>query len=191
MTAKDSSRAKRLIWIDLEMSGLEPESDVILEAAVIITDSALNTVIEWESWVVHQPDDILDNMDAWNKRMHGNSGLIDRCRSSTNSAAKVERDIIKELSKYIDKKSSPMCGNSICQDRRFLARYMPKLEDFFHYRNFDVSSFKIAAQMYYPDLMQTIKQQKESSHQALDDIRASIREMLFYREHMLVKPEQE
>ena len=191
MTIKSSSRGGRLIWIDLEMSGLDPDADVILEAALIVTNSAMNTVMEWESWVVHQPDSILDNMDAWNTRMHGNSGLIESCRSSSSSAEKVERDIIKQLSKYVDKKASPMCGNSVCQDRRFLARHMPKLEDYFHYRNLDVSSFKIVAQLYYPELAEEVKQQKDASHQALDDIRASIREMMFYRERMLMPAPEE
>lgn len=177
-------RAERLIWIDLEMSGLDPDADVILEAAVIVTDAALTTVAEWAPWVLYQPEAILENMDAWNTRTHTQSGLVGRCRASSLTAAGVERMIIKALKKVVDKKASPMCGNSICQDRRFLARHMPELEAYFHYRNFDVSSFKIAAQLYYPEVAAEVKGQKPSCHQALDDIRASIDELRFYRDRI-------
>lgn len=179
---------ERLIWIDLEMSGLDPDNDMILEAAVIITDGELNEVVEWPPWAIHQPDSILDNMDAWNMKTHGESGLIERCRQSALSAAAAEREIIKALEKHVKKQSSPMCGNSICQDRRFMARHMPALEAYFHYRNFDVSAFKIAAQLYYPAIAEEIKGKKPASHQALDDIRASIEEMRLYRGRMLVAP---
>lgn len=187
-SAKKDTPPTRLIWIDLEMSGLVPEEDVILEAAIILTDAQLNVVQEWTPWVVHQPDKILDGMDKWNTRTHTESGLIEKCRQSTLSVGAVERAMLKELKKHLDKRASPMCGNSICQDRRFMARHMPLLEDFFHYRNFDVSAFKIAAQMYYPALAAEIKGKKPASHQALDDIRASIEEMKFYRRHMLLPP---
>lgn len=188
--ASSSPLPPRLIWIDLEMSGLQPEQDVILEAAIIITDVQLNPLLEWEPWVIHQPDSVLDGMDKWNTRTHGDSGLIDRCRASTLSVAAAERAILKALGKHLSAQSSPMCGNSICQDRRFLAKHMPKLEAFFHYRNFDVSAFKIAAQLYYPHLADEVKSQKSSSHQALDDIRASIDEMKFYRQRMLLPQER-
>ncbi|MCH9704808.1 MAG: oligoribonuclease [Proteobacteria bacterium] len=178
----------RFIWIDLEMSGLDPQRDVILEAAIIITDWQLNTVLEVDPWVIHQPDAILDNMDSWNTRTHTKSGLIERCRKGTDDVASVERRIIKMLKKHVPKQASPMCGNSICQDRRFMANYMPDLEAYFHYRNFDVSAFKIATQIYYPQVAQAIKSQKPSAHQALDDVRASINEMRYYREHILLPP---
>ena len=186
--AKDAPPPDRLVWVDLEMTGLVPEKDVILEAAVILTDRELNIVREWEPWVVHQPDAILDGMDKWNTRTHSESGLIDKCRASKLSVAAAERAIIKELKQHVDKHRSPMCGNSICQDRRFMARHMPLLEDYFHYRNFDVSAFKIAAQLYYPKLFAEVKGKKPASHQALDDIRASIEEMKFYRRQMLLPP---
>ena len=178
-----SSQAKlqktRLIWTDLEMSGLNPDSDVVLEAAFIITDGRLETVAEATPWVIHQPDSVLDNMDSWNMRTHGESGLIDRCRRSPLSAAGAEREILEFLRKHVGEGDSPMCGNSICQDRRFMARHLPEVEKFFHYRNLDVSSFKIAARLYAPSLLEDWKK-PPSRHQALDDIRDSIAEMRHY-----------
>lgn len=171
------------------MSGLNPDADAILEVAIVITDRQLNVVDEAE-WVVHQADSVLDGMDAWNTKTHTASGLIDRCRAAspdTDSEKQVERAVIKFIKQYVKKNESPMCGNSICQDRRFLWRRMPKLEAYFHYRNFDVSSFKIAAQYYYPALFEQIKTDKaDAMHRALDDTRASIDEMKFYRDNMLV-----
>ena len=181
----------RLIWIDLEMSGLSPEKDKILEVALIITDNRLNVLAESEEWAVFQPDEVLDGMSAWNLRTHGESGLIDRCRAAQQQEAQVERAAIKFLGKWAGKGVSPMCGNSICQDRRFLARHMPALERYFHYRNFDVSSFKIAAQLRHPALAQQVKEGKRATHQAMDDIRASIDEMRLYIDNMLVAPEAE
>ena len=162
------------------MSGLNPTRDVILEAAIIITDARLNTVVESSSWVVQQPDAVLNNMDSWNTRTHSESGLIERCRQSNQSESDVEHSILKFLKPQVMKKHSPMCGNSICQDRRFLANRMPLLEDYFHYRNFDVSSFKIATQLFYPAVAKKIKNNKPSGHQALEDIRSSIAEMREY-----------
>lgn len=189
MHDKKEQRMERLVWIDLEMSGLNPDADVILEAAVIVTDLRFELIKEWEPWVVHQPDSVLDNMDLWNTETHTQSGLISRCRQSADSAADVERKVINALKNYVNKRESPICGNSICQDRRFLARHMPALEDYFHYRNLDVSSFKIIANMYYPALAQQIKGKKPATHKALDDIRASIEEMRFYCRNMLVPPQ--
>ena len=170
----------RLIWIDLEMSGLNPEKDRVLEVAAIITDARLNILAESEPWVVHHPDSILDGMDSWNSRTHTDSGLIERCRRSTLDEATVEKATLKFLKAHVKPGASPMCGNTICQDRRFLASHMPKLEKFFHYRNFDVSSFKIAAQLLRPELAQRVKDSKPAEHQALLDIRASIDEMRLY-----------
>ncbi len=177
----------RLVWVDLEMSGLLPLHDVILEAAFIITDGNLNTIVESETWAVHQPDTILNHMDKWNTEVHGRSGLTERCRESTVDTAQCERSILKFLKKYVEAGRSPICGNSICQDRRFLAQHMPKVEKFFHYRNFDVSSFKIAAQLFHPKLTKS-KNDDKDAHQALHDIRESILEMRFYLDNMLRPP---
>ena len=174
------------------MSGLMPHQDHILEVALIITDSHLNILAESDSWAISQPDSILDNMDTWNSRVHGESGLIERCRNSTQSVADVENIALKFLKKWAKKHQSPMCGNSICQDRRFLAQYMPELESYFHYRNFDVSAFKIAAQLWHPKLAQNIKNNKKAAtHEAMADIRASIDEMQFYFDNMLASSPEE
>ncbi|OGV72635.1 MAG: oligoribonuclease [Methylophilales bacterium RIFCSPHIGHO2_02_FULL_57_10] len=172
-----------LIWIDLEMSGLLPESDVILELAVVITDANLNTLAESPVLVVHQSDAVLDGMDAWNKSTHGKSGLIDKVKASTLSESEAEAQMIEFLQQYIPAGKSPMCGNSICQDRRFLARCMPKLESYFHYRNLDVSVFKELARRWKPKVYDGFK--KASNHTALADILESIEELKYYREHFI------
>lgn len=172
-----------LIWIDLEMSGLLPESDVILELAVVITDANLNTLAESPVLVVHQSDAVLDGMDAWNKSTHGKSGLIDKVKASTLSESEAEAQMIEFLQQYVPAGKSPMCGNSICQDRRFLARCMPKLESYFHYRNLDVSVFKELARRWKPKVYDGFK--KASNHTALADILESIEELKYYREHFI------
>jgi oligoribonuclease len=172
-----------LIWIDLEMSGLQPDSDRILEMAIIVTDVHLNTIAESPVLVVHQSDEVLDGMDAWNKGTHGKSGLIDKVKASTMTEAEAEEKMIEFLKLYVPASKSPMCGNSICQDRRFLARYMPKLEAYFHYRNLDVSVFKELARRWRPKLYDGFK--KASSHTAMADIIESIEELKYYREHFL------
>lgn len=177
----------RLVWTDLEMSGLSPKRDVILEAAFIITDGDFNTIAESDSWAVSQPDFVLDHMDKWNTETHTKSGLIERCRQATMNVGKCEQAIIKFLKKHAESGRSPMCGNSICQDRRFFAAHMPKVEKFFHYRNFDVSTFKIAAQLFHPHLAKT-KGDDEDAHQALHDVRESILEMRFYLAKLMLPP---
>jgi len=172
-----------LIWIDMEMSGLLPDSDVILELAVIVTDVHLNTIAESPVLVVHQPDSVLDGMDSWNKSTHGKSGLIDKVKASTLTEAEAEAQMIEFLKQYVPAGKSPMCGNSICQDRRFLARYMPKLEAYFHYRNLDVSVFKELARRWRPKLYDGLK--KANSHTAMADILESVEELKYYREHFL------
>lgn len=180
-TAPDRAKT-RLIWTDLEMSGLNPEADKVLEAAFIITDGGLNIVAEAEPWAIAQPDAVLDGMDDWNRRTHGESGLVDRCRASKLSEEAASAEIIAFLEKHTARGESPMCGNSICQDRRFMVRHLPKVEEFFHYRNFDVSSFKIAMHLYAPTVLDSFAK-PESAHQALSDIRDSIDEMRFYLNH--------
>lgn len=172
-----------LIWLDMEMSGLVPDKDVILEVAVVITDVHLNTVAESPVLVVHQSDAVLDGMDDWNKKHHGKSGLIERVKASNYDEAQVEEELIAFIKKYVPKGKSPMCGNSICQDRRFMARYMPKLEDYFHYRNLDVSVFKELAKRWRPVLYNGFK--KVSKHEALSDIYESIDELKYYRDCFL------
>jgi oligoribonuclease len=172
-----------LIWIDLEMSGLDTTSDVIIEIATVVTDSELNTLAEGPVHAIHQSDEILNGMDEWNTRQHGNSGLTERVKNSTVNEAEAERQTIEFLRQYVPAKASPMCGNSICQDRRFLARCMPELEAYFHYRNLDVSSLKELAKRWSPEVFKGFS--KQSSHLALDDIRDSIDELKYYREHFL------
>lgn len=172
-----------LIWIDLEMSGLDTSRDVIIEIATVVTDSELNTLAEGPMLAIHQSDDTLKGMDEWNTRQHGNSGLTERVKNSTVNEAEAERQTIEFLRQYVPAKASPMCGNSICQDRRFLARCMPELEAYFHYRNLDVSSLKELAKRWAPTVFKGFS--KQSSHLALDDVRDSIDELKFYREHFL------
>ena len=173
----------RLIWIDLEMSGLKPDSDRILEVALVVTDHALETIAQSPVYVVHQDDRVLDGMDAWNTATHGRSGLIDKVKAATATEADVEAAALAFLGEHVPQKASPMCGNSICQDRRFLARSMPALEDWFHYRNLDVSTLKELARRWKPELMKGIP--KEGKHEALADILESIDELRYYREHFL------
>jgi oligoribonuclease len=172
-----------LIWIDLEMTGLIPDTDVIIEIATIVTDSNLNTLAEGPVIAIHQSDQILSGMDEWNTRQHGQSGLTQRVKDSVTNAAEAERETIDFLRQWVPAGQSPICGNSICQDRRFLARYMPELEAYFHYRNLDVSSLKILAQRWNPAVLKGVK--KEGTHLALADIRDSIAELQHYREHFL------
>jgi oligoribonuclease len=172
-----------LIWIDMEMTGLVPETDCIIEVAMVITDSELNTIAEAPVLVVHQADNVLDGMDAWNKSTHGKSGLIDKIKASTLDNAIVEKQMLEFLKEYVPIRTSPMCGNSICQDRRFLARWMPELEAYFHYRNLDVSTLKELAKRWKPEIASGIK--KHGKHEALADIYESIAEMKYYREHFI------
>ena len=163
----------------MEMSGLLPDSDRILEIALVITNSKLETVAEAPVLVVHQSDAVLDGMDSWNKATHGKSGLIDKVRASLLAEAEVEAQMLAFLQQHVPSRVSPMCGNSICQDRRFLARYMPKLEDWFHYRNLDVSTLKELARRWKPDIVKNFA--KNSKHEALSDIYDSIEELRHYQ----------
>jgi len=175
--------ASRLIWIDMEMTGLKPDSDRIIEVALVITDGELNTVAEAPVWVVHQADEVLDAMDSWNKGTHGRSGLIEKVRTSVQDEAAVEAQALAFLQEHVPAKASPMCGNSICQDRRFLARHMPLLEDYFHYRNLDVSTLKELVRRWKPDLMKGVP--KEGKHEALADVHESIMELKYYRREFI------
>ncbi len=175
--------ANRLIWIDLEMTGLKPDADRIIEVALVITDHALETVAQAPVFVVHQDDAALDAMDSCNKSTHGRSGLVDNVKASTMTEADVEQAALAFLREHVPAKASPMCGNTICQDRRFLARFMPALEDWFHYRSLDVSTLKELVRRWKPDLMKGIP--KEGKHEALADILESIAELRYYREHFL------
>ncbi len=186
MTETRLARADdNLIWIDLEMTGLYPDTDRIIEIAVILTDANLNNRVEGPVLAIHQSDASLDAMDAWNKGTHGKSGLVDRVRASTVDEAHAEAQVIEFLTQFVPKGKSPMCGNSICQDRRFLAKTMPKLEDFFHYRNLDVSTLKELAKRWKPEILAGFK--KAQAHTALADIIESIDELAYYREHLLAK----
>ena len=175
------NKETNLIWIDLEMTGLNPDTDRIIEIATIVTDAHLNILAEGPMLAIHQKDIVLNAMDEWNTRQHGQSGLTERVRRSTITEAEAEAQTIEFLSRFVDVKKSPMCGNSICQDRRFLYRTMPKLEAFFHYRNLDVSTVKELARRWRPEIMQGFS--KESTHLALNDIRDSIDELRYYREY--------
>ena len=167
----------------MEMTGLLPDTDRVIEIALVVTDGELNTVAEAPVLVVHQPDSVLDAMDNWNKSTHGKSGLIDKVKASTLDEATVEAQMLEFLKEYVPIRTSPMCGNSICKDRRFLARWMPKLEEYFHYRNLDVSTLKELAKRWKPEVAQGLK--KHGKHEALADIYESIAEMKHYREHFI------
>ena len=172
-----------LIWIDLEMTGLDPDNDRIIEVAVVVTDAHLGVRVEGPVFAIHQSDEVLGKMDAWNRGTHGKSGLIERVRASTVDEAHAEAQVIDFLKAYVPKGKSPMCGNSICQDRRFLVRTMPRLEAFFHYRNLDVSTLKELARRWRPEVAEGFK--KAQKHTAMADICESIEELLHYREHFL------
>jgi len=174
-----------LIWLDMEMSGLLPDNDRILELAAVVTDADLNVLGVSPVLVIHQTDAVLDGMDAWNKGTHGRSGLIDKVKASTLNEETASEQMISFLKAHVPAGKSPMCGNSICQDRRFMARYMPTLESYFHYRNLDVSVFKELARRWKPEIYAGFK--KASKHEALADIHESIEELKYYREHFIVK----
>jgi len=173
-----------LVWLDMEMTGLDPDNDRIIEVAVLVTDMELNILAEGPVFAIHQSDEVLDKMDNWNKGTHGKSGLIDRVKASTTTEADAEVALIAFLKQYVPAGKSPMCGNSICQDRRFMARGMPKLEAFFHYRNLDVSTLKELCRRWKPDLIKGFK--KHQMHTAMADIIESVEELRYYREHFIV-----
>ena len=182
MAAESDNRANNLIWIDMEMTGLQPDSDRVIEIAVLVTDPQLNVLATGPVLVIHQPDEVLDGMDAWNKSTHAKSGLIERVRASRISEAEAERQALEFLKPLVPASSSPMCGNSICQDRRFLARSLPRLEAYFHYRNLDVSTLKELVKRWKPELKAF---SKEGKHEALADILESIEELKFYRKSVM------
>jgi len=181
--APERPNEMNLIWVDMEMTGLDPDNDRIIEVAVVVTDSQLNILAEGPVMAIHQSDATLDKMDAWNKGTHGRSGLIDKVKASTISEADAEQTLIDFLKAYVPAGKSPMCGNSICQDRRFMARGMPKLEAFFHYRNLDVSTLKELCRRWKPELTSGFK--KQQKHTALADITESIEELKYYRMHFI------
>lgn len=172
-----------LIWLDLEMTGLQPDTDRIIEIAVVITDAQLNTVAEAPVIAVHQPDSVLDAMDAWNRSTHGKSGLTERVRASHVNEADAEAQMLAFVQQYVPERTSPMCGNSICQDRRFMARRMPQFEAWFHYRNLDVSTLKELAKRWRPDVYKGVD--KKGKHEALADVYESIDELRYYRDNFL------
>jgi oligoribonuclease len=174
--------ANNLIWIDMEMTGLQPDADRVIEIAMLVTDLQLNVVATGPVLVVHQPDEVLDAMDTWNKSTHAKTGLIERVRASTLNEADAEREALEFLSAHVPANASPMCGNSICQDRRFLARWMPRLEAHFHYRNLDVSTLKELVRRWKPELKAF---SKEGKHEALPDILESLEELKFYRKNVM------
>jgi oligoribonuclease len=175
--------ASNLVWLDMEMTGLEPDRDRVIELAMVVTDANLETLAESPVWVVHQPDAVLDAMDEWNKSTHGRSGLIDRIRASRLDESAVAAEALGFMAQWVGKRVSPMCGNSICQDRRFMARHLPSLEEYFHYRNLDVSTLKELCRRWKPEVAKGFV--KKADHTALADIRESIAELRYYREHFL------
>ena len=175
--------AENLVWIDLEMTGLNPERHVIVEIASVVTDDQLNVVAQGPDIVIHQPHDVLSHMESWSLEHHQASGLLDQIKASAHSNAHAEAETLSFISQFCNKGTSPLCGNSICQDRRFLVKHMPTLEAFFHYRNVDVSSVKELVKRWYPNLP---RYEKEKTHLALTDIKESIGEMRYYRKHVFV-----
>ena len=175
--------ANNLIWLDMEMTGLQPDADRIIEVAIVVTDPQLNVLAGSPVWVVHQPREVLDAMDSWNRGTHGKSGLIDKVLASEWTEARVEEAAIAFLRPHVPAASSPMCGNSICQDRRFLARWMPRLEAYFHYRNLDVSTIKELVKRWKPEVLKGFV--KEGKHEALADIHESVEELKYYRKTVL------
>jgi oligoribonuclease len=182
-TSGVAQHEQRLVWLDMEMTGLEPEKERIIEVAVVVTEPDLTIVAEGPVLVIHQPDSLLDAMDSWNKSTHGKSGLIDKVKASTLTEAQAEQQLIAFLSQYVPAGKSPLCGNTISQDRRFMFKYMPELERFFHYRNLDVSTLKELARRWAPGIIKGFE--KKSRHEALADIYESIDELKYYREHFL------
>ncbi len=178
-----AQNAEYLVWVDMEMTGLDPDRDRVIEIAVVVTDARLEVVAEAPVLVVHQSDEVLAGMDAWNTATHGRSGLTARVRASTLDEAAAQRQMLGFLERHVPAKASPMCGNSICQDRRFMARWMPGLEAYFHYRNLDVSTLKELARRWKPEVLSGLV--KQSRHEALADIHESIGELRHYREHFL------
>ena len=176
-----------LAWLDMEMTGLNPDSDKIIEVAMIITDQALNILAQSDVLVIHQPDSIMDNMDAWNTGTHQRTGLTAKVKAATLTEAEAEQQLLHFMAQWLPEKTSPMCGNTIHQDRRFMARYMPKLEAYFHYRNLDVSTLKELAKRWHPAVAKGVV--KKGAHQALDDIIESIEEMKHYRAQFLKLPQ--
>ena len=174
---------RHLIWIDMEMSGLNPDSDRVLELAIVVTDGELNTVAEAPVLVVHQDDDVLARMDDWNKSTHAKTGLVDRVKAATLTEVEAEEQMLAFVAEHVPPRVSPMCGNSVHQDRRFLVRYMPRLEQYFLYRNLDVSTLKELVRRWKPELMAGLA--KQGKHEALADIHESIAELRYYREHFL------
>ena len=181
-----SHNKNNLIWLDMEMTGLSVENNVILEVAVVITDSNLNILNESKSYAVNQPESELNKMDKWNISVHSKSGLIDRVRQSTMNIAEVEKELIILISKYTKQGDSPLCGNSVHQDRKFMSKYMPTLEKVFSYRNLDISSIKELVKRWYPDVYSQLK--KNNTHEALSDIKESIEELLFYKKNIFIRP---
>ena len=182
-TAVQRPNEFNLVWVDMEMTGLEPDTDRIIEVAVVVTDMHLNILAEGPVFAIHQSDETMDKMDAWNKGTHGRSGLIERVKASTVTEEQAEAALIAFLKQFVPAGKSPMCGNTICQDRRFMARTMPKLESFFHYRNLDVSTLKELCRRWKPELVAGFK--KHQKHTALADIIESVEELRYYREHFI------
>lgn len=175
-----------LVWLDCEMTGLDPERERLIEIAVVVTSPDLATRIEGPVFAIHQDNEVLDRMDAWNKGTHGKSGLIDRVKASTVTEAQAEEELVRFMGRFVSRGASPLCGNTIGQDRRFLVRYMPRLEAFFHYRNLDVSTLKELARRWRPDVFEGFR--KRQAHTALADVHESIDELVHYREHFLRVP---
>ncbi|MDO9026162.1 oligoribonuclease [Zwartia sp.] len=173
----------RLVWLDMEMTGLDPEKERIIEVAVVVTEPDLTVVAEGPVLVIHQPDSLLDAMDSWNRSTHGKSGLTDKVKASTRTESSAEDELVAFLSQYVQAGKSPLCGNTVSQDRRFMFKYMPKLEQFFHYRTIDVSTLKELARRWRPELLKGFE--KRSKHEALADIYESIDELKYYREHFI------